>query len=90
MDSGKARNHRDGGGVHFSEKSGRFRIFAQQIFWLPPAFGHPPHKCGGGKIVGSSTVPGVPQRHAFFVRKNGKDPGLMTSQLRAFPKRKER
>ena len=44
----------------------------------------------GGKIVGSSTVPGVPQRHAFFVRKNGKDPGLMTSQLRAFPKRKER
>ena len=28
---------------------------------------------------------------AFFVeRKKGKDPGLMTSQLRAFPKRKER
>ena len=33
-----------GGGSHFSEKSGNFRIFAVQIFWLPPAFGHPPHK----------------------------------------------
>ena len=29
-------------------------------------------------------------RHAFFMAKNGKNPGLMTSQLRAFPKRKER
>ena len=89
MDSGKAWTPRDGGGVHFSRKSGRFRIFAQQIFWLPPAFGHPLIN-EGGKIVGSSTVPGVPQWHAFFIRKNGKDPGLMTSQLRAFPKRKER
>ena len=35
------------GGSHFSQKSGNFRIFAVQIFWLPPAFGHPPHKCGG-------------------------------------------
>jgi len=48
MDSGKARSHRDGGGsARFSQKNGLFRIFALQIFGLPPPRGHPPHKCGG-------------------------------------------
>ena len=47
VDSGKARSRRGGGGAHFSKKSGLFRIFASQIFGLPPPFGHPPHKCGG-------------------------------------------
>ena len=42
-----AERNEVGGGSHFSQKSGNFRIFAVQIFWLPPAFGHPPHKCGG-------------------------------------------
>ena len=46
-DSGKARSRRVGGGAHFSVKSGHFRVFAAQICGLPPAFGHPPHKCGG-------------------------------------------
>ena len=52
MGSGNARSHRDGGGsTRFSQKNGIFRIFALQIFGLPPALRAPPHKCGGKKIA---------------------------------------
>ena len=57
MDSGTARSRRVGGGVHFSEKSGHFRIFAWQIFGLPPPFGHPPPLINaGGKIMGFHNI----------------------------------
>ena len=52
MDSGKARSRRVGGSAHFSQKSGHFRIFAMQIFGLPPPFGHPPLINAGGQDLG--------------------------------------
>ena len=42
------------GGSHFSQKSGNFRIFAVQIFWLPRPSATPLIN-EGGKIVGSLT-----------------------------------
>ncbi len=41
MDSGKAQSHRDGEVSPVFKENGYFRIFASQIFGLPPAFGPP-------------------------------------------------
>ena len=52
MGSGNARSRRDGGGSPiFLKENGNFRIFAQQIFGLPPGL-RPSPLINAGAIIG--------------------------------------